>query len=166
MRSTRLSCAAVAVLLISASGLLAQNGHVEWQPLTPEISGKPGEIVNVQLQFTTAPGAQMYGFRNYDDQIFGPVATTVGAGGVLALSPKNPVTTDVPPTAGPDAHFANMETEGWEGTVIMTVPVRIAEDAKPGEHEGWVNVNYMTHGGGEISSSTDAHFTILVRVQK
>lgn len=166
MRQYRTLFAVTTVLLFAASALRAQmrNDHVEWELLTPTVSGKPGEVVDVRIRLTVAPGAHLYSLRRYPEGVIGPVPTTITAGDTVILKMTGDVASDVPPTKKKDSNFDDLPTEFWKGTVTLTIPVTISEQAEPGEHTGWVGVYFMTCTDRYCRAPTDERFPINVRV--
>lgn len=159
-------CAAVLLPLLCATALKAQgaNPYVSWELLTPEISGKPGEVVPMKVRFSVAPGTHIYSLRTYGSKTIGPMPTSITVGDSAVLSEVGEIISDIPPTVKEDPNF-EIKTEYWEGKVTLTIPVRIAEQTEQGEYRGWVNIYFMTCNDRLCSPPTDKHFAITVRVQ-
>lgn len=140
-----------------------KNDHVSWKLLTPEVKGKPGEKVDVKVKVQIVPEAHLYTTKSYPDTVLGPNSTIVTAGEKSVISRAGKVQSSKKPVVKYDDNF-EMDTEYWEGTVTVTVPVRIAKNAKPGTAKGWVNFNFMTCTDIACRPSTDERleFTVLV----
>jgi len=158
----RLSALLLALLLVTPVLLRAQqngNDRVKWSLLTSKVSGAPGEVVQVKLKGVIESGWHTYSTKTYED---GPSATvfTVGDRAVATLSGRVKGT---PPTKHFDEGF-EMETETWSGTITLSVPVKIAKDAKPGSAEAWVNVNFQVCQEGRCLPSIDKKLPFTIEI--
>src|SRR5690349_4094956 len=140
IRTYRFLSLSLILLLASAATMLAQedpeNPNVAWKLLTPTVSGAPGRTVDVKVQVAIATKSHMYTAKTYPADVMGPQSTEVTVGEKpLSLSGK---LKGPSPKKKFDEQF-EIETEFWEGTVTLTVPVKIAKDAKEGAVQGWVN---------------------------
>jgi thiol:disulfide interchange protein DsbD len=143
IRTYRFLSLSLILLLASAATVLAQeNPNTTWKLLTPTVTGAPGKTVDVKVQVKIKEKSHLYSTKTYPDDAFGPNSTVVTVGdkplsyGGKLKGPK--------PHSYPDPNFDNLETEYWEGTVTLTVPVKIAKDAKEGTVQGWVNFFFQT----------------------
>ena len=59
-----------------------------------------------------------------------------------------------------------VKTEAWTGTVTLTVPMRIAKNATPGEHKGWVEFYFMTCDATKCLPPTEEKFEFAVTVEE
>lgn len=155
------------MLVCGALSLHAQreNDHVQWEMLTPEITGRPGDVVNVQVRASVAPEAHMYSMYTYPEDVLGPQPTVITVGGEGFLSLTSPVSSDVLPIRKYDENF-ELTTEFWKGDVIFTIPVTIATTATPGTHEGWVNFTFMTCTDQFCRPPIDTKLTVAITVAK
>lgn len=155
-----------ALLLFAASSLYAQraNPNVTWQLLNPSVSGAPGEVVQVKVQAKIAAGSHMYTTRKYPDDALGPQATvvTVGEKSVVSMSGGIKGSKAIKKM---DEAF-EMETEYWEGTATLTVPVKIAKSAQPGQAEGWVNFYFQTCNETQCQPPSDQKLTFKIDVKE
>jgi thiol:disulfide interchange protein DsbD len=147
------------VLLSSLSVATAQNTRVTWKILTPSVTGAPGEVVKVKIQAKIAPHNHMYTAKTYAD---GPSSTEVSAGEASLLSLAGKLL-GPKPISLLDPAFETV-TEYWEGTVTLTVPVRINAKATPGSAEGWVNFNFQTCDESSCMPPSDKKLTFAVNV--
>ena len=119
-------------------GVLFAQGEVSFRILEPEASAPAGSILGVDVQADIAPGWHLYAL---DIPAGGPIATSftviedeVFSSGGEAVQPE--------PVSWFDENF-NMDTNYFEGAVVFTVPVRIAESTLPGDYELRLQVEFM-----------------------
>lgn len=143
-----------------------RNDHVAWELLTPEVSGKPGDIVQVKIRMTIAPKAHLYSMRTYPDSVMAPQPTAIRVGDTTILSSAGTISPSVQPIQKKDGNFDDLLTEYWEGDVTLTIPVKIAKKAKRGTYEGWVNIYFMTCNDKMCRPPTDEKFEFTVRVKR
>ncbi len=149
----------------AAAAAQMRNDHVSWTLLTPEIKGKPGEIVYIKIKANIVAGAHVYSTATYPDSVPGPSPTGITVGEADLVSMAGEVKGSKAPKRVYDPNF-DIETEYWEGAVTLTIPVRIAKKAKPGKKEGRVSINFMTCTDKLCRPPTDETFTFALRVQK
>ncbi len=153
------------MLAPAAATAQMKNDHVSWTLLTPEIKGKPGDKVEVKIQAKIVPKAHLYTTKTYPDSVLGPSPTVVTVGKSNVITRAGGVRGSKAPKKVLDPNF-DLETEYWEGTVTLTVPVRIAKKAKPGEQEGSIGINFMTCNDKICRPPTDEEFTFTVTVEE
>ncbi|MGE3801714.1 MAG: hypothetical protein AB7H80_11905 [Candidatus Kapaibacterium sp.] len=166
------------LLLLSAFLLLAagvtelsaqmRNRHVQsWELLTPKLSGKRGQTVYAKIRFTMVPKAHLYTTMKYEGEGPSPTEITcdttfVRLNGAIGSSPK--------PILHFDPNFSlesdSVYTEYWEGTVTLTIPLKIAKNAKRGKRTSWVNIYFMTCDEYSCIPLTDQRFEIEFNVKK
>lgn len=139
-----------------------KNDHVQWELLTTEVSGKPGEVVTVQVRADIVSDVHMYSTRVYDD-VLGPAPTVITAGSKETASVSGPVSSDVPPILKYDPNF-ELETEFWKSRVTFTIPVKIADDAEVGAQKAWVNFHFMTCNSYSCRPPTDERLEFVLNV--
>jgi len=156
---------AVGLILVAVTRLAAQGGvnpSVTWKLLTPTIQGAAGDVVQVKVRATLKQGFHLYTTRPYPgaDLHPEPTAVTVGDEPTLSMagSLKGPK-----PIRHMDPSF-EIETEYWEGTVTLTVPVKIAANAPAGSVNGWVNFYFMTCNDATCYPPTDQKLTFTITV--
>lgn len=151
------------LLLVSGTAISQVNDKVTWKVLTPTVKGAPGKVVEVKVQAAIASGWHMYTTKRFPDSVAGPLPTEVTAGekSVLTLGGrlKGPR-----PIRHVDENFDNLETEYWEGTITLTVPVKISSKAKPGVQEGWVNLYFQTCNDKQCYPGTDKKLTFSLDI--
>ena len=153
--------------IFSVAGAVAvfaqmKNDHVQWELLTTEVSGKPGEVVTVQVRADIVSGVHMYTTRVYGDML-GPAPTVITAGSEKTASVSGPVSSDVEPVTKYDPNF-ELETEFWKDQVTLTIPVKIAEDAETGTQKAWVNFYFMTCNSYACRPPTDKRLEFVLNV--
>lgn len=153
------------MLAPAAATAQMKNDHVSWTLLTPEIKGKPGDKVEVKIQAKIVPKAHLYTTKTYPDSVLGPSPTVVTAGENNVITRAGGVRGSKAPKKVLDPNF-DLETEYWEGTVTLTIPVRIAKKAKPGEQKGSIGINFMTCNDKICRPPTDEKFTFTVTVEE
>ena len=167
MKRLSIALAWLLFLVVTTPRLDAQgtNPSVTWKLLTPSIKGAPGATVQVKVQALLKPGFHLYTTKGYADGPNGapiPTEVTVGEKPNFSLAGK---------LGGPrpirhmDPNF-EMETEYWEGTVTLSVPVKISAQATPGAAEGWVNINFMTCNDATCYPPTDQKFSFTVTIEE
>ena len=126
------------IIFMLLPGVLFAQGEVSFRILEPETAAPAGSILGVEVQADIAPGWHLYAmdippggpiptsFEVIGDEIFSP--------GGKALQPE--------PISWFDENF-DMDTNYFEGTAVFTVPVRIAESAKPGDYRLGIQVEFM-----------------------
>ncbi len=121
-----------------------KNDHVSWKLLTPKVTGKPGDKVDVKIKVDIVPKAHLYTTTTYPDTVLAapePTEVTAGEKGIITRAGK--VRSNKPHKTKFDKQF-DINTEYWEGSVTLTVPLRISKSAKIGEGKGWVEFYFMT----------------------
>ena len=125
-------------ILMLLPGVLLAQGEVSFRILEPEAPAPAGSILGVDVQADIAPGWHLYAmdippggpiptsFEVIEDEVFSPGGT--------AVQPE--------PISWFDENF-DMDTNYFEGTTVFTVPVRIAESAKPGDYSLGIQVEFM-----------------------
>lgn len=137
------------LLMVAASGLLISqvrsedNDHVTWTILTKEVSGKPGDKVDIKVKAKIVSGAHLYTTKTYPDSVLGPSPTEVTVGAKGVLSRVGGIRSTPNPTSKFDEAF-ELNTEYWTGTVTLTVPARISKSASEGNEKGWVEFYFQT----------------------
>lgn len=139
------------------------NTNVVWKLLTPEVSGAPGSTVQVKIQASLKNGHHLYTTKTYVEGENGAPQSTEVTVGDKALFTLDGRLRGPKPVRHMDPSF-EIETEYWEGTVVLTVPVKIAKGAKPGTEQGWVNLYFMTCNDATCIPPTDQKFTFKVTV--
>lgn len=139
------------------------NDHVLWTVLTKEITGKPGDQVDIKVKADINAGVHLYTTKTYPDTVLGPNPTVVTVGNSSLISRKGSVKSSRTPVQKYDENF-EMETAYWTGSVTLTVPVRISKKAKTGEEKGWINFEFMTCTDIACRPSVDLklEFTVVV----
>jgi thiol:disulfide interchange protein DsbD len=167
MTRTHRTLSLLALLLLASQTILTaqENPNVTWKLLTPSISGAPGQTVDLKVQAIVAAGSHMYSTKKYPADALGPQPTeiTVGEKELLTIGGrvKGPK-----PIVKKDENFDGLETEYWEGTVTLTVPVKIAKKAKPGKAKGWVNCYFMSCDDRSCMPGTEKKFAFDVEVKE
>lgn len=137
------------IVLSAGTALHAQvqsptNDHVSWDILTPSVSGRPGEIVDVRVRMNVVRIAHIYSTTTFPDSMLGPSPLKFSAGGDDLLSIDSDIAFDIAPKRHYDENF-ELTVETWSGrSVVVTIPVRISRDASDGLHDGWVEARFMT----------------------
>lgn len=165
MKHTRSLCTLILLLLAAAGALRAQeNPNVAWKLLTPTLTGKPGDVVEVKVEAKIASGWKMYSTKGYPDSLLAaPQATeiTVGESSLLTRSGSIKGTR-------PERHYDEgfeTETEYWKGTATLTIPVKISKKATTGqEAKGWVNFYFQTCDASVCLPPVDKKLTFTVQV--
>jgi hypothetical protein len=153
----------ILLLTLAAPSVQAQiNPNISWKLLTPTLTGKPGSTVYVRVQATIAPKSHLYTQLAYPSGVMGPLPLEVTVGDEhLSSSGKIQGPT---PNKHSDANF-EVETEYWEGTITLTVPVKIARNAR-GHLDGWVNFYFMTCDDKSCQIPTDQKLRFTVKCRK
>lgn len=160
MRYARFSF--VALLLLCISGVMAsaqtkanENPNVQWKLLTPSLSGKAGETVEVKVRATIAKGSHLYSLKPYPKDALAPQNTEISVG------EKSLLTLGHVKTPKPISHYDEnfeIQTEYWENAVTFTIPVKIAGNAS-GKEQGWVSFYFMTCNDQTCMPPTAKKFT-------
>ena len=144
-----------------------KNRHATWTQITKSVSGKPGDKVEVQVKVSLVPKSHLYTEKTYAFLGPQPTEVTVGEKSILIKNGKLRSNQKVKPHY--DENFSDIDsvfTEYWEGTVTLTVPMKIAKNAKPGEYKGWVNFYYMTCDEMTCIPPVDQKFEFAVTVEE
>ncbi len=162
------------LLLIGIGGSVGawgqlKNRHTTWTQLTKSIKGKPGDDAEVKVKVSLVPKAHMYTEKTYGDE--GPAPTEITVGESSVLTKRGKLRSSQKATSKPDPMFITLEGDTlspayWEGSFTLTVPVRIAKNAKPGEHKAWVNFYFMTCNESTCLPPTDQRFEFTVTVEE
>ncbi|MDB5036284.1 MAG: Redoxin domain protein [Chlorobi bacterium] len=165
MRNSRhlLATLAALLLLFSASLHAQENKNVTWTVLTPKVSGMPGKTVDVKIQATIASGWHMYTMKTYPDSVMGPqsLELAVGDQSVFSLGGRLKAPR---PIVHHDENF-DVSTEFWKGTVVLTVPVKIAKNAKLGTTaNGWADFKFQTCSDKSCIPLSDKKLTFQVEI--
>lgn len=163
-RALRFPIALVALLLAIGSIATAQeNPNVRWKILTPTLTAKPGQVVQVKVEASIARGSHMYSLKKYPgDEGPQPTEVTVGESGVVTMSGK--VGASKRPISKYDDQF-EIETEYWEGKIVFTVPVKVGSGAKVGDKvDGWVDFKFMTCTESSCMPPTNSKLAYTISV--
>lgn len=163
MKYRSIVCALIALLVSAAGALHAQvNPNVKWKVLTPKLTGKPGEIVELKLQPVIAAGSWLYTTKRYPDSVLAspqPTEITVGESSLLTRAGRIRGTK---PKVKYDEGF-EIETEYWKGSPTIIVPVKISGTAATGTVEkGWVNIYFQTCDDSSCQPPTEKKMTFEV----
>ncbi|MCB0714172.1 MAG: hypothetical protein KDD67_17745 [Ignavibacteriae bacterium] len=145
-----------------------KNRHVQsWELLTPKLSGKRGETVYAKIRFTLTPKAHLYTTMKYEGEGPNPTEITfdtsfVQLNGAIESSSKPILHFDPNFSVNSDSVY----TEYWEGTVTLTIPLKIAKNAKRGKRTSWVNILFMTCDDKVCIPPMDQRFEIEFNVKK
>ena len=144
------------------------NRHTTWTQITKSVTGKPGDNVEVAVKVTLVPKAHLYTEKTYSGEGPSPTEVTVGEGSVITKRGKLRSSKKAINHFDPNFSFDedSVYTEYWEGTVTLTVPLKISKNAKPGEYKGWVNFLFMTCDEHTCIPPTDQKFEFSVIVEE
>lgn len=169
MRHSRTPALALLVLLITAASSLqaqpARNPNVSWKVLTPVISGKPGQVVELKVQAVIKSGWKMYSTKTYPDTLSwgAPQHTEITVGDSLLLTTAGEVK-GTKPSVSYDTGF-EIDTEYWKGSPTIIIPVRIARDTRKGQTvQGWVNFFFQTCDEHVCMPGVEEKLTFEVKV--
>lgn len=118
--------------------------HVKWTLLSESVTATPGEQVDLKLKAEIAPGVRLYSAKQYDGLEFRPVALNIATGPAEYIASQGSVFADATPTSSVDPHFGGEALEYWEGTIVISIPVVIAEAPPKGKGAASISVEYMT----------------------
>ena len=155
----------VAIIFAASISRAQVNRNVQWTLLTPSIQARPGAVVNIKLQATIAEHSHMYSLKTYASGTQGPAPTEVTVGDKPLLARVGGITPDHPATVKFDENF-DLTTEYFDGTVVLSIPVRIAKSARLGTNNGWVNVRFMSCDDNACMPPTDVRFPVSVLAQR
>ncbi len=154
----------VALAAFVSSGIAAHaQGNpppVKWSAVNPTVKAKAGEVVKLQVRATIPNGWHLYSPNN---DVALPMEITAGESKVVATmgtpsySPK--------PTRHYDSNLDG-NTEYWEHTVTITVPVTLAANLTDGDHPAWVNFyhQYCNATNGMCALPKDAKIAFTIHV--
>lgn len=165
MKRSLLLPAILLLSVVAVPSVMAQgtNPSVAWKLLTPSITAAPGATVQVKVRATMKPGFHLYTTKSYVEGENGaPQPTDVSVGDKPLFSSGGKLS-GPKPIRHMDPSF-EIETEYWEGSVTLTVPVKISTSATPGTAEGWVNFYFMTCNDATCYPPTDQKFTFAVTI--
>ncbi len=165
MKHTRSLCTLILLLLAAAGALRAQeNPNVAWKLLTPTVTGKPGDVVEVKVEAKIASGWKMYSTKGYPDTLLSapqPTEITVGEPSLITRSGSIK-------GSKPQRHYDEgfeIETEYWKGTITLTIPVKISSKAVLGqEGKGWVNFYFQTCDSSTCLPGMDKKLAFTVQI--
>ena len=155
----------VLTLVLAASIVSAQvNKNVEWKLLTPIVQGVQGKTTTIKIEATIKERSHIYSGKTYAKDVLGPSPTIVTVGEKNLLTLAGPFRGNRPPNVIIDANFDSIKTEFWEGSVVLTVPVKISRTAAVGTGNGWVNVHFMSCDDHACMPPTDVKLPFSVEV--
>ena len=146
-----------------------KNRHTTWRLLTKSVKGKPGDNINVKVKVSIVPKAKLYTEKTYSGM--GPSPTEVTVGEASIITKRGKLRSSKKAKNSYDENFSEDEdsvfTEYWEeGNVTLTVPIRIARNAGPGEHKGWVEFYFMTCDDSVCLPPTEERFEFSITVEE
>ena len=159
-----LLCGLFAVVGSEQVSAQIKNTHVSWKLLTPELSGKQGETVYAKVQITMVPQAHLYTSYYDEEAEYGPSPLKVTVGD-SPFSLESDIESDTPPVIHYDPNF-EATTQYWEGTVTLTIPVKIGAKSSIGKNKGWINFYYMTCDDVSCKPPMDERFNIEFNIKK
>ncbi|MGE3801713.1 MAG: cytochrome c biogenesis protein CcdA [Candidatus Kapaibacterium sp.] len=143
-----------------------ENKHTTWTQITKSVTGKPGDNVEVAVKVVLVKKAHLYTEKTYSGE--GPSPTEVTVGEASVITKRGKLRSSKKPINHFDPNFSfdgdSVYTEYWEGTVTLTVPLKISKNAKPGEYKSWVNFSFMTCDERICIPPTDKKFEFSVIV--
>jgi thiol:disulfide interchange protein len=133
-RALRLPLTLVALLLAVGSIATGQeNTTVKWKILNSPVTARPGEVAIVKVEARIDPGYHLYSLKKYPADVDGPQSTDITLTGSPSLSLGSGIKASKKPVKKVDPNFDNLETEYWDKTVTLSVPVKVAKAAKVGD---------------------------------
>ncbi len=150
-------------MLLLSGVAFAQKSVVRWKVLTPTLSGKPGQVVDLKIQAAIDAGWHLYTTMKYPDTAEAapsPTEISVGEKNLLSLAGRLKGTK---PHMKFDEGF-ELNTEYWEGTATIVVPVKISSKAALGTAQAWVNFYFQTCNDGKCLPPRDERLTFTVEV--
>jgi thiol:disulfide interchange protein len=142
-RSISLGLLYCAVLLQSALCVAEDAPTVAYSLKENTLTGAPGGTVNLEISGAIPAGYHTYTsktFAEYGDETI-PILPTSFAVEPAELIKLNGRPSYPKPKIVNDPILTDKPIETIEGTAAFTIPVKIADDAKPGDHEGILVIN-------------------------
>jgi hypothetical protein len=155
-----------ATLLLALSGAaLGQEGDrraetVTWTVSAPEAAAKPGGRLTLKVQGAVQSGWHVYSLKQAED---GPTPLLVKLQANPAATAAGAVT-GTAPVRQRDAAFG-FDTEFYDKDFVLTVPVRLRANLKPGPQAIPLTVRFQTCNGAVCQPPKTVRLSAAVNLQ-